>query len=765
MLLLSLASVAALAADRMSASVPQETVEAVLQALEDTGVDVLYSSDLVPPGLPAPPASEGRSKSSSTPLQRAIDVLASHGLALRAIGPNRYVITRAAVPVQATPQPSPVEEQPLTAVSVYASRYAIAGRGIGEPRLVTSTDVEMVPGSQDDPLRALRALPGLASSVSARPYIRGSLSEDVLIRFDGVTLLDPFHLKSFQSLISAIDPAAVEHMEVYSGGFPVQYGTRSGGVIDITPRSRSTGYENSVSLSLLTAGGSSVGSSERWPLEWLVTARRSIIDLVLEPLNADIGRPEFADTLGRIRWSPSERTDWSLGWLLLDDSISLQAEQETARASYRDEYLWLRHEYRWNERLSVRTVLASTTAERTRAGTLDRPWLGTGEIADERKIERRQLDSDWTWQIDDALSASFGASIATSRAPYSYSRSSQFELVAAQAFGRDEVEEESSSARPEAFSYAAHLSARRRWTRFEAEAGLRFDAEDYRPGGRFTNLSPRLNLRFDLSERWRAYASLGEFTQAQRVDEWRTEEAQLTPDPTQVAVHTVVGITRGDPGGVRWSLEGYRKRWTTTSSYFDNLLNPLGLLPDSTPDRVRLTPGASEASGVEFNLHAPLAERLAGWTSVTAASVNDEIDGREVSRSWDQPWAVNAGLTWTGSRASIALLGGWHSGWPRTPVRAVTSAVGSSGALVLGERNSARWADFLTVDLRASWRHPTTVGELSTFIELTNISNLQNECCLDLDQPDEPGQLPLLETSHSLPLVANLGFTFHWGSD
>ena len=47
-------------------------------------------------------------------------------------------------------------------------------------------------------------------------------------------LLDPFHLKNFQSLISAIDPAAIESIEVFSGGFPVQYGQRSGGVIDIT---------------------------------------------------------------------------------------------------------------------------------------------------------------------------------------------------------------------------------------------------------------------------------------------------------------------------------------------------------------------------------------------------------------------------------------------------------------------------------------------------------------------------------------------------
>ena len=100
-------------------------------------------------------------------------------------------------------------DAPMDEVSVYASRYAIDG-GLAEPREMSPNDIERVPGSHDDALRALHSLPGIASNASARPYIRGSLSEDVLVRYDGIPLLDPFHLKNFQSLISAIDPAGIE---------------------------------------------------------------------------------------------------------------------------------------------------------------------------------------------------------------------------------------------------------------------------------------------------------------------------------------------------------------------------------------------------------------------------------------------------------------------------------------------------------------------------------------------------------------------------
>ena len=129
-------------------------------------------------------------------------------------------------------------------------RYELRTDDIAEPELLTQTQIEGVPGSQDDALRAARIIPGIASNLSTRPYIRGSFVDDVLVQFDGVPLADPFHLKNFQSLASAFDPAAVKRIQVYSGGFPVSYGTRSGGVIDVEPRSLDAGYEHAFGASL-----------------------------------------------------------------------------------------------------------------------------------------------------------------------------------------------------------------------------------------------------------------------------------------------------------------------------------------------------------------------------------------------------------------------------------------------------------------------------------------------------------------------------------
>ena len=410
----------------------------MLQALKSSGVEVIYSSELVPPELVAPPARDGE-----TLTQRTREALAAHGLALRAVGVNTFVVVRAP-----TPTPAVQSEEPLEEISVYASRYAIDG-GLAEPREVSPTDIERVPGSHDDALRALHSLPGIATNASARPYIRGSLSEDVLVRYDGIGLLDPFHLKNFQSLISAIDPAGIERIEVFSGGFPVRYGTRSGGVIDITAPTYQSGHEYRANVSLISAGLSTIGKSDRWPVEWLGAIRHSVVDMV-DPVEDSFGKPEFSDSLGRLRWV-TEQGAWTVGWLLLDDRLELgtleDAEQATAR--YRDEYVWLARDHKFSDSLSMRASVVGTSADRDREGMLLRPGVATGDLEETRKFNGVELSNDWTFIDNDRSSYTFGGTFADTRADYRYVRHSEFSPEIAAAFGRGLTEDLQMLVQPE----------------------------------------------------------------------------------------------------------------------------------------------------------------------------------------------------------------------------------------------------------------------------------------------------------------------------
>jgi outer membrane receptor protein involved in Fe transport len=722
------------------------TVDSLLRALGPLGIDVIYSSDLVPADLVAPAPRAGRS-----PLELAKDALAANGLKLEPVAPQKYVVVR----VPAAPSPAAAaSDAPLQEISVYASRYSIEGREVATPRELSSSDIDVVPGSHDDSLRALKSLPGLASNVSGRPYIRGSLEDDVLVRYDGITLLDPFHLKNYQSLISAIDPAGVERIEVFSGGFPVRYGTRSGGVIDITPPSRSTGYENRVGASFISAGASSVGSSERWPLEWVFAIRRSTLDL-LEPVEEGFGQPQFTDSLGRLRY----RTDngaWTVGWLLLDDRIELgkDADAETAKARYRDEYVWLARDHEFSAQLRTRATAVLTGSERHRDGELDQPGVATGSLEDTTEFERMELSNVWTWDRRDDVTDFFGGEFAVSDAEYEYARTANYSPEVAAAFGRSTDNDLAFAGNPRVFTYALHAAERRRWKSFEAELGLRLDGEHYNMGGDHTQISPRVNLRYDVNDRLRVYTSVGRFSQAQHVEEWRVEEAQQSADAAQVSIHSILGVTWEPSPATRWGVEAYSKRWTTISPYLDSQLDPLSLTPDLQPDRIRVAPEESEAAGLELSGHHEFSERLSAWGTMSWARVADDSSAGDVLRSWDQSLALTLGASWQASRWNVSAFTGWHRGWPRTPF--------TLNPLTLGERNSDRWRDFYTVDLRGSYVWPQKYGDFSLVLEVTNATNRSNECCAVLETTPDGGFTS--QVDHWLPTIVNLGFSYRWRS-
>ncbi len=724
---------------------PARSLQSLLQDLKRQGLDVIFSSELV-----SPDTTERQPRPELPPLERARMALAEHGLLLQLIGGNKYVVS--ALPI-VTPEVRELE--PMTEISVYASRYAIRG-DLSQPQRLSGTDIEAIPGSHDDAIHAVRALPGVVSNASGRPYIRGSLSEDVLVRYDGITLLDPFHLKNFQSLISAIDPEVVDSIEVFSGGFPVQYGRRSGGVIDIAaPSPLGAGYENRASVSLMSGGVSSIGKSESMPMEWIGSLRRSTIDLI-EPVHDDFGRPQFSDSLGRLRWF-TENGAWTMGWLLLDDRLRLGVEEqdETARARYRDEYVWLTRQHRFSDLLESRSSIVITSADRSRRGQLSRPGIASGELTEIRVFDGVELTSDFTWRQGTRSSFLFGGAFGHTRAGHHYLRISQFSPEVAAAFGRDESERFEYLSQPEVLNLSLYASNRRRWSDLEAEVGVRVDAQRYEDYGNHTQVSPRVNLRYDLARNWRVYASAGRFTQPQHVEEWRAEEAQQRPDAAQVSMHSVLGMEFELTGGAQLGAEAYAKRWTTAAPYFDNALDNFSLLPDLAPDRVRIAPRAAEASGLEIRARLPLGGGFTSWGTLAWSRVADDFGGEaDVYRSWDQPLSLTAGLSWRRSRWMFSALGAWHRGWPRTPVDFAPVRTSS--------RNTSRWGDFYSLDLRGSWTREVSRGEFSVVLDVTNSTNSRNECCLLLDAAPDSSIGGTVD--HWLPFLFNLGFTYRWQS-
>jgi hypothetical protein len=206
----------------------------------------------------------------------------------------------------------------------------------------------------------------------------------------------------------------------------------------------------------------------------------------------------------------------------------------------------------------------------------------------------------------------------------------------------------------------------------------------------------------------------------------------------------------------------YRKRWTNVSPYYDNTLVKMTLVPDLIPDRVRVAPIASRSSGIELSAHRAFSTSLEGWAAYSWSRVVDDFANSSVLRGWDQPHALTAGFTWTESPVATEAVVGWHRGWPRTPFRYVPQLGPSPPQLELAARDSSRWGNFFTLDLRSSWSFPIAGSDLSLWAELTNTTNRRNPCCTRF-LPAQATDLAITQPGDWFARAFDVGFIWRFG--
>jgi hypothetical protein len=128
----------------------------------------------------------------------------------------------------------------------------------------------------------------------------------------------------------------------------------------------------------------------------------------------------------------------------------------------------------------------------------------------------------------------------------------------------------------------------------------------------------------------------------------------------------------------------------------------------------------------------------------------------------DQTHTAKAGLSWRLGRWNFSAAAELHSGWPSTELLADTmiAADGSSQLLLATTpRNSGRYDTFHTLDARISREFRPGIGELTAFLDITNVYDRANPCCTEYSVTVGPAGVPALiaEGDNWLPLLPSLG--------
>ncbi len=176
-----------------------------------------------------------------------------------------------------------------------------------------------------DVLRALQQIPGVkaSSDLSSALHIRGGSPDQTLILMDHNVVYNPSHLFG---IFSTFNADAVKHINLYKGGFPAEYGGRSGSVLDvITNEGNRQKTQGLFSLGLVSAKCAVEGPLPSKLGSYAWSGRRTYFDPVLAAMRSakvDVPNYYFYDTNGKINFDLSDRTTLSIAGYIGNDIMN-----------------------------------------------------------------------------------------------------------------------------------------------------------------------------------------------------------------------------------------------------------------------------------------------------------------------------------------------------------------------------------------------------------------------------------------------------------
>lgn len=506
---------------------------------------------------------------------------------------------------------------------------------LGVARLEAAEIQELPTVLEPDVFRSLQLLPGIqaASDFSSGLYIRGGSPDQTLVLLDRTPVYNPSHVFGF---FSTFNPDAIDDVQVYKGGYPVEYGGRLGSVVALDSRRGGEAVEARVGVGLLASRASVSGPHPRG--RWLVAIRRSTLEPLLAGLNAaevdgvpeqfyfyDVNATTTADLSAR------DRLDVSL-YAGRDQLLFPFLDVARFDVGYGNQALSAGWTHRPSDRLFTR--LTATVAR-----YLSDPrgeFVGT-EFRQANDLLDAGLRGEVGWQAADRHTLAAG--FKTGRFRFQLSRS--FDGV-----------EQFSPRLATTYAEAYVQDTYRATDRLELEGGVRLG---YYSNGRFVRLNPRLSADYRVDESVRLQVGYGRYAQNlglvtseffSAFDVWLTTGDEVPP---AYGDQFVAGVKARLPGAVQVDLETY---YRTMRALFE--FNPL--LPDVTgldyADALRF--GEGYAYGTELLVRRRTG-RLNGFLSYAYSKTERRYRGFEQFRyyppKYDRRHSLNLALNYDLSMA------------------------------------------------------------------------------------------------------------------
>jgi outer membrane receptor protein involved in Fe transport len=748
-------------------------VHEVLDEFRDDGLVLVYSTNLVTDDLTVV-----EEPVDTDPAQQAIDILEPHGLTLNEVDGVYLVVRKKPEPEFPEPDAQPAgsgaepENGPLELenLSVSASRYILFSNS---QFFIDQRAIQALPELGGDPVRAAQRLPGTsAGGLSSRSHFRGGEHNETAIYLNGLKLLDPFHIRDYHSIFSSIDARAISGVEAYTGGFPANFGDQMSGVLLLETQQAEELLHTELGLSVYNTSLLNSGYTSGGTFDWLLSARDSNLDLIL---NEDLGEPDYFDVFAGLGIKLAESHRLSFNALYANDQVVVITENdpeelERSVSDTQNEHFWISLENQWAPDLSSLTVLSYSGLSNQRDAEVTDPERMLAFVYDQRDAKIFGFQQNWSYQGIANHTLRLGIGLRREKARYDYRSRVEYRGLFEFYPGLENPAASDIRAAPKGNSYSLYLSDRWRLSDSTGlELGLRWDKQTYTTPDFGDQFSPRVNLLHSIGSATDLRFTWGRYYQSQAIQELQVEDGVDHFFAPQRADHWIAGVQHRFPSGYRLRAEAYLKNYDRLKPRFENLFDPLALIPELAPDRVELAPESARVKGIELTLEYRGSEQLDWWASYTWSRATDLIDGVNERRSWDQRHAVQAGLAWRPGPWEVGIAISVHTGWPTTglTVEVISPEDEEDEDIYIpvpGPRNARQFGTFSRLDFRISREYPVRIGRLSAFVEVTNTTNRKNECCVDYDIDEDDDGNVFLDRSveHWLPIIPAIGILWEF---
>ncbi len=561
-------------------------------------------------------------------------------------------------------------------------------------------DIVMMPGAATDPMWALQTIPGVGGGTDrATMAIQGGDPSELAVYVNGLRVPHPYHYEDEKGgLFSFIRENIIQRASLYSAGYPATYGNALSGILDLQTKKGGIGGERSIEMSMAGVGLTLTGNS------YALFVSRSYTEL-LKFFFSDSNDvytiyPRTFDLQGVWGTNIGKKSYFSVFGITGWDAVGVDLSKEDFPGEFRD------HSFKGVGGMQFSTVLGKWSFKLSAGVNGYRNDISVGE--------------PWSWKMREfGLEMRFVAERKVSRrifvqAGFDLWRvNSDFDAI----YPEDSLEWRDPDAKKDTLTrnlrflnFGSFAIARIALTpKVFLEAGLRGDYFGYNSS---VSLDPRFAIAYIDSG---IKVRLGGGVYHQPSSSTYLDSVLGNPDlPRMQAYHGVFSVEKSINSS--FSLEGqvFYKRYSN--------------LPVEKGDSYEAL-GKGRSYGAQLLLR-KYTGRITGWIAYTYLRSFRAADStlREYRSDYDTPNILAVVVqAYLGKGFNIGAKLRYSTGRPYTPVvDAYYVEDGDYWVPVYGEHNSARYPDYLRLDIRLTRITQIRGHAYVFFLELINVTNRKN---------------------------------------